>query len=110
VNNHQRWVVNGFLAELRHVKLNDPPPLYRQDRLLRLSRMVVFELVGECDDEEALAARLDELDAESRALVALADVVNEWCFDPTDPLVVLRFLAARRAHVAALAAQLDDAG
>jgi hypothetical protein len=50
------------------------------------------------------------LDAEAAALLELADVVDAWVWDPTDPVTALRFVAARRAHVAALAAQLDDAG
>lgn len=91
----QRWVADAFLAEVDRVKLNDPPDLARQDRLLRLARMVVVELV-------------DETDGEAAALVRFADVVDRYCFDPTDPLMVLEFVAARQAYCDALAARLSD--
>jgi hypothetical protein len=75
VNAGARWVVDALLAEVGENKLNEPVglPLYKIDRLLRLAPMVVVDLI-------------DETDAESIALVELADVVDAWCWNPTDPL------------------------
>lgn len=93
----QRWVADAFLAAVNEVKLNDPMglPMPKSDELLRLARMVVIELI-------------DETDEESAALVHLAEVVDQWVWDKTNPLLVLGFVAARRRHARALAAELDS--
>ncbi|WP_322860107.1 hypothetical protein U8D42_12770 [Mycobacterium europaeum] len=92
----QRWVADAFLAAVGEIKLNEPTglPLYKIDELLRLARMLAVELI-------------DETDAESLALLELTDVVDQWCWDSTNPLLILRFLAARRAHCDTLAAEFN---
>lgn len=108
MNAGARWVVDAFLAELDHITLNDPTslPLWRQDRLLRLARMVVVELsegVSAASSVELLA----KLDAESAAVVKLADVVDQFVYDPTNPLTVASFVTARQRYCDVLQAACD---